>query len=140
MKKTSILIVGIIAAVAGVGVIYDMKSTNQSVARSGPPLATVKVPDLSDKEKDGEFAFNTYCAACHGKDAAGQDGVAPSFVHPIYEPGHHGDEAFFLAARKGVRAHHWQFGDMPPVEGVSEPELAGIVSYVRALQRANGVE
>ena len=44
-----------------------------------------------------------------------------------------------LAARRGVRAHHWGFGDMPPVEGVTDADIAAIIAYVRTLQKANGV-
>jgi mono/diheme cytochrome c family protein len=48
--------------------------------------------------------------------------------------------AFVLAARNGVRAHHWPFGDMPPVEErLTDGELGAIVAYVRELQRANGI-
>lgn len=43
------------------------------------------------------------------------------------------------AVRQGVRGHHWRFGDVPPVEGVSDEELAQIVAYVRTVQRANGI-
>jgi len=66
-------------------------------------------------------------------------GVAPPLVHKIYEPNHHGDMAFLMAARNGVRAHHWKFGNMPPVEGITDAEVITIVAYVRALQRANGI-
>jgi hypothetical protein len=44
-----------------------------------------------------------------------------------------------LAVKNGVRAHHWRFGDMPPVEGVSDEDATKIVAYVRELQRANGI-
>ena len=47
--------------------------------------------------------------------------------------------AFLLAAKQGVRAHHWPFGDMPPVPGVSEQDVGRIVAYVRTLQKANGI-
>ena len=48
--------------------------------------------------------------------------------------------AFVLAARNGVRAHHWPFGDMPPVgQPLTDGELAAIIAYVRELQRANGI-
>ncbi len=60
---------------------------------------------------------------------------APPLVHKIYEPGHHADGAFLLAVSRGVRAHHWPFGDMPPVDGVSQEDVQKIVAYVRALQR-----
>lgn len=109
------------------------------VQQQGAPLAVVKVPDLTKIEHEGEIAYTQYCAACHGKNGAGQDGVAPPFVHRVYEPGHHGDAAFKFAATNGVRAHHWPFGDMPPVEGVTEAEVEKIIAYVRALQRANGI-
>ena len=45
------------------------------------------------------------------------------------EPGHHGDGSFHQAVARGVRAHHWRFGDMPPVEGLSRRDVAGIVAY-----------
>lgn len=87
----------------------------------------------------GGAAFAKNCASCHGENAAGSEN-GPPLVHVIYEPGHHGDGAFLLAAQQGVRAHHWRFGDMPPVEGVTETQIGAIVEYVRALQRANGIK
>ena len=63
----------------------------------------------------------------------------PPLVHIIYEPSHHADAAFILAAERGVRAHHWSFGDMPPRPGVSRMEVMEIVRYVRWLQRESGV-
>lgn len=105
----------------------------------GAALVAVTVPELSGDALEGEALFARNCADCHGADAAGREGFGPPLVHKIYEPGHHGDGAFFLAAARGVRAHHWTFGDMPPVETVTETEVAKIVAYVRALQRANGI-
>jgi hypothetical protein len=60
-------------------------------------------------------------------------------LHPYYVPSHHADEAFTLAVRSGVRAHHWRFGDMPPQPHVGEREIADIVAYVRWLQREVGL-
>lgn len=54
-------------------------------------------------------------------------------------PGHHADPAFFLAVRRGARTHHWNFGDMPPVQGLSDPQIEAIVSFVRERQRATGI-
>lgn len=112
-----------------------------SLTEPGGPLVDVVVPAaFSAGAQRGERYFNAVCASCHGANAAGQDGVAPPLVHRIYEPGHHGDRAFALAARNGVRAHHWPFGDMPPVEQrLTDAELGAIVAYVRELQRANGI-
>ena len=86
----------------------------------------------------GEALFNAHCAACHGQRAMGTD-HGPPFINPIYEPHHHGNDAFLLAARRGVRAHHWQFGDMPPVPDVTEGDVGEIVSYIRWLQQQAGV-
>lgn len=114
-------------------------SPEPEVPPSGPPLVNVTVPVLGAQEIAGEAAFNDNCASCHGRNAAGQQGVAPPLVHKIYEPGHHGDEAFVRAARQGVRAHHWPFGNMPPVRGITDTEIDGIIAYIRTLQRANGI-
>ncbi|QCO55551.1 cytochrome c [Pseudorhodobacter turbinis] len=112
-----------------------------SSAVSAAPMVEVMVPaEFSTQAGQGETYYNAVCASCHGADAAGQDGIAPPLVHRIYEPSHHGDAAFFLAARNGVRAHHWKFGNMPPVpQALTEAELGAIVAYVRELQRANGI-
>ncbi len=107
---------------------------------AGPAMVDVIVPQtLSANAEIGKTAFEAKCAVCHGLNAAGQDGMAPPLVHKIYEPSHHGDAAFLLAARNGVRAHHWRFGNMPPVEGVTDGDVKMIVAYVRELQRANGI-
>ena len=98
------------------------------------------VPQLTDIQMQGEAVFKTNCASCHGVNAAGKDGFGPPLVHKIYEPSHHGDMAFVLAVKQGVRAHHWKFGNMPPVAGVSDQEVQAIIAYVRALQRANGIQ
>lgn len=95
-------------------------------------------PDLTVEERAGQSLFSAACAVCHGDNAAGS-GQGPPLVHRIYEPGHHGDMAFVLAVRRGVRAHHWTFGNMPAVEGLSDEEIQQIIAYVRALQRANGI-
>ncbi|WP_430389761.1 c-type cytochrome [Blastomonas fulva] len=105
------------------------------------PIVEVVVPaSLSETEATGERAFATFCAACHGTNAAGREDIAPPLVHRIYHPGHHSDEAFHIAVLNGVRAHHWRFGNMPSIKGVTRAEVNTIIAYVRALQRANGIE
>ncbi|MEX5728646.1 mono/diheme cytochrome c family protein [Rhodovulum iodosum] len=101
-------------------------------------LATLTIPDLTEDQASGKALFDRNCAACHGANANGSD-QGPPLVHRVYEPSHHGDMAFLLAATRGVRAHHWRFGNMPAVEGVTNDDAAKITAYVRALQRANGI-
>ncbi len=101
-------------------------------------VVSVKVPTLSQPAKAGKAAFDATCAQCHGANAAGSD-KGPPLVHDIYNPGHHADYAFVLAAQRGVRQHHWPFGDMPPQPQVSEADIGAIVRYIRELQAANGI-
>jgi mono/diheme cytochrome c family protein len=124
---------------AGAGWMLLRTNSAQVAQGTGLPLVEVRVPELSAVAQRGSEAFVQHCASCHGENAAGRDGAGPPLVHRIYEPNHHGDMAFLLAVRTGVRAHHWNFGDMPAVEGVGEDEIEAIVAYVRELQRANGI-
>lgn len=107
---------------------------------AGAPLVAVTLPaTLTDKERMGAMAFEAKCAQCHGVNAAGREEMGPPLVHVIYEPNHHGDQAFHIAVMNGVRGHHWPFGNMPAVEGLTTGDVDSIVAYVRALQRANGI-
>jgi mono/diheme cytochrome c family protein len=99
----------------------------------------VNVPALSEEARTGQVVFDRLCASCHGANAAGGP-AGPPLVHSIYRPAHHADVAFVLAVRRGVGAHHWRFGDMPPQPGLREDEIGLIVRYVRELQRANGID
>jgi mono/diheme cytochrome c family protein len=100
--------------------------------------AVVEPATLSPVAAAGKALFETNCATCHGATANGTD-HGPPFVNDIYNPGHHADEAFIVAARNGVRAHHWRFGNMPPVQGVTDADVSAIVRYVREVQEANGI-
>lgn len=86
----------------------------------------------------GEALFKTHCAKCHGIKGVGAD-KGPPLVHKIYEPNHHSDLSFHFAAEKGVIAHHWNFGDMPRINGVGTQGVDMIIQYVRRLQRQAGI-
>lgn len=139
----NILIAGVVAVAGFVGwLVFDNPSSSSAqvtpVAQGGP-IVEVKVADLAGNEVIGKRVFDAKCAACHGENAAGREGTAPPLIHKYYEPSHHGDGAFISAVRNGVRAHHWKFGNMPPVMGVTDAEVKMLVTYVRAMQRANGI-
>jgi mono/diheme cytochrome c family protein len=93
---------------------------------------------VPEEHLDGEILFNANCATCHGERALGTD-RGPPLAHIIYEPSHHADVAFVIAAERGVRAHHWNFGDMAPVPAVNREQLQEIVAYVRFLQQEVGI-
>jgi len=98
----------------------------------------VEVVDISAEARVGALLFTENCAACHGEGGSGTDS-GPPLIHKIYEPSHHGDASFLMAVRNGVRPHHWRFGPMPKIEGLSDDDVAEIVTYIREVQRANGI-
>ncbi|MCK8462530.1 cytochrome c [Aliiroseovarius sp. S1339] len=102
-------------------------------------IVAVTLPRLDDAQSIGQKVFLAKCASCHGETAGGRNGLGPPLIHKIYEPSHHGDMAFFRAAELGVRAHHWKFGNMAPVEDITRAEVADVVAFIRAVQRENGI-
>ena len=90
------------------------------------------------KAAAGEVVYAARCAACHGADGYGT-AAGPPLIHEIYRPGHHDDISFLLAVRNGVRPHHWGFGAMPTIPGLSNKDVADIVAYVRMLQEDAGL-
>lgn len=143
MKKFVVPMAG--AAALALGAYLLLKPEPTPVATSaapeqGAPLVAVTLPEtLSTDAQIGKRAFDSVCAACHGENAAGKAGFGPPLVHKIYEPSHHGDMAFLIAVERGVQAHHWRFGNMPAQQGVTQGDVKAMVTYVRELQRANGI-
>lgn len=119
---------------------HSMVPPDTSDIAQGDPIAEVSVPaQLSAEAQIGKRVFEAKCAVCHGTNAAGQNGVAPPLIHPTYRPGHHSDMAFVYAARNGVQSHHWNFGNMPPVEGLTDGDVKMVARYIRELQEENGI-
>jgi mono/diheme cytochrome c family protein len=87
---------------------------------------------------EGQALFEANCAGCHGQDLRGTDS-GPPFLHPVYAPDHHSDEAFFAAVERGAQQHHWEYGPMPPIPGLSNSEVAAIVGYTRGVQETEGL-
>jgi mono/diheme cytochrome c family protein len=114
-----------VIAVIGIGIWLSATDTTPSAAATG------------DKAS-GEALFNASCAQCHGVDATGTQS-GPPLVHQYYVPSHHAHAAFLLAVRNGVRPHHWNFGAMPPIDGLTDDDVTDIVAYVRSLQSSAGL-
>lgn len=131
MRSNSILLVLSAALLAAC-------ASDAGSAADGDFAATLAQVTIPEEHRDGEALFNANCSTCHGQRALGTD-RGPPLVHIIYEPSHHADPAFWIAAERGVRAHHWNFGDMPPVPSVNRDDVAEIVGYIRFLQRQVGI-
>lgn len=104
----------------------------------GAALAQVHLP--AGLKGDGMRAYRRACARCHGDIAQGKDGIAPPLVHVIYGQAALSDAAVEKAMRQGVGAHHWPFGNMPAIEGLSDQQIVDIIQFLRALQQANGID
>ena len=130
-KNAAWIAVGALVAILAVAVIGF--GGNSSDSGTGIPVQD------SDLVAAGQVLYQASCASCHGTDLRGTD-KGPSHLSVVYEPNHHGDIAFVLAAQNGVRSHHWPFGDMAPVPGLSDGDLEAVVAYVRENQRINGFE
>lgn len=109
---------------------------DDDAARVRAALATL--PPTPAEHREGQTAFDSLCARCHGRSAGGTE-QGPPLAHRVYEPSHHGDAAFTLAVRNGVAAHHWRFGDMPAQPTVAAEDVKRIVDYVRWVQRQVGI-
>lgn len=96
-------------------------------------------PQDPDLVATGSNLYAANCASCHGQDLRGTD-QGPSHLSQVYEPNHHGDGAFLVAVLRGSPQHHWNFGSMPPIAGLSEEDVAAIVAFVREKQRVEGFE
>jgi len=88
---------------------------------------------------EGEVLYQASCSVCHGTNLRGT-AIGPSHLSVIYNPEHHGDGSFAAAVVTGVSAHHWSFGDMPPVAGITEADFNRIMAYIRENQRVEGFE
>lgn len=87
----------------------------------------------------GYGLYHQHCVTCHGKSLDGSDN-GPALIHKIYRSTHHSDMSFFYAIRKGTRQHHWRFGDMPPVPGLSDQDVVDVTAYVRREQQKKGIQ
>jgi mono/diheme cytochrome c family protein len=127
-----LVLVTVVLAAAGLGAIWYL-----SAPRGGAHVDVV-IPALSEAGGRGQAAYGRYCAECHGAKADGSD-KGPPLIHKIYEPGHHGNSSIATAVRRGASGHHWPYGDMKPVKGVTDQELVDMIAFIRETQYGNGI-
>jgi mono/diheme cytochrome c family protein len=100
--------------------------------------APITVPLPAD-EIDGATIYEARCASCHGSDLRGTD-EGPTQLSIVYEPNHHSDDSYRSAIRNGAAEHHFNFGDMKPVAGITDEQIESVIAYVRAQQALLGFE
>ena len=115
----------------------DSASQNETTKSNGTEQGST-TGLTSSSARTGEELFSANCSVCHGVDAFGTN-QGPPLVDKTYHPGHHPDFSIRNAINNGVKQHHWFFGDMPPVAGVSPDDVEKIICHIRETQRANGL-
>ena len=85
----------------------------------------------------GRVAFAEEGAACHGRLAEGTE-RGPNLIHPDYGRRVRSDAQLRRAVREGMPAR-LGYGAMPPSPDVSARRLERMITFVRELQRANGI-
>ena len=124
-------LLAVVAACTGGGNEPPAPTATPSAATAAPaPPTAVSV--------GGRALFIQSCSACHGVDLQGTD-RGPPFLNRIYGPGHHADASFRLAVKRGVISHHWRFGNMPKIEGLTDEQVEEILKFVREQQALAGI-
>ncbi len=126
-------------AVVPLLVIVAAAACGDDDSTSRDPSATEDAVPADPIRDEGAAAYQTFCAECHGADLRGTE-KGPSHLSIVYEPGHHSDDAFRLAVLRGARQHHFDFGDMNAIEGITDEEVEQIIEFVRAEQERLGFE
>ena len=93
------------------------------------------LPDSKYKPSisQGKSSYQSHCMKCHGINLLGTT-RGPSLLDNVYNPSHHSDLSFYIAVKNGVKQHHWKFGDMPMITGLTPERVSDIVSYIRWMQ------
>lgn len=130
-----------VASMIGVGAFGVALATSLLISGDGPDLFFAEDPVrpliLSTRSAtEGAPAYDHFCASCHGY--AGEGGPnGPPLVHSLYDIGRRTDSMFVAAIRHGAPEKNWEFGPMPPIEGISPRYAAALVGFVAELQRYN---
>ena len=103
------------------------------------PAPTVRVPELSPAGSGGAGGVSAELRVLPWRCRPGHGHRSASHPRDL-SAGPSRGLAFELAVRRGVRAHHWRFGDMPPQPTITPDAIHMITRYVRELQQANGID
>lgn len=109
------------------------------IALVTPACASEEAQPDPDAVAAGATLYEQSCASCHGSDLRGTD-KGPPHLSEVYASDHHSDDSFRSAITNGAPSHHWDFGDMPPVAGLSAEDVDDILAFVRQQQATHELE
>ena len=113
-------------------------SSTETIEFLIPASTDNNTPNVPFKYGLGRSKYVDMCSSCHGAWGDGSE-KGPPLMHSFYKPSHHPDAAFYRAVLNGVKAHHWNFGNMPPVIGATSKDVDSILPFIRWLQRERKV-
>lgn len=126
------------SALSSIGTVLAAIGLAVGLAACGSDEAASGVASSSSADR-GAQVYAQSCASCHGADLRGTD-KGPSHLSIVYEPNHHGDDSFRSAITNGAPQHHWNFGDMAPIGGLSDEDVEAVIAFIRAEQNRQGFE
>jgi mono/diheme cytochrome c family protein len=101
------------------------------------PLIQSVMDSSSDPNAKGKEIFTRICAACHQRDGAGKDGVAPPLVGSEWVLAPQGGRMvrIVLDGLNGpiqVRGRNWNLAMPPWRENLDDDQVAVVLSYIRS--------
>jgi mono/diheme cytochrome c family protein len=129
--KDLLIGLGLLSGPAAVFVVFGTSGYDAFDKGAGPPVSSLSV-------QHGGLAFAEECAGCHGRLARGT-ARGPDLIHPDYGPSARSDAQFRRAIREGRRARRGGYADMPPAANLSERNLDRMITFLREIQRVNGI-
>lgn len=132
-RRSNLAGLGLLVAVVALAMVLTACSTERAGSNQSDR------PSKTAAGANGVVLYEQHCGGCHGVDLKGTD-RGPSQLSVVYALDHHPDESYRSAIANGVRAHHWSFGDMAPVKGLSADQVDAIIGYIRVQQREHGFE
>jgi cytochrome c553 len=101
-------------------------------------IALLAVPALSAIAADAKALYDKDCAKCHGADGKGETKMGKKMGAKDYTSAKVQealtDEAAFKAIKEGYKDKDGK-AIMKPAEGVSDPDIKGLVAYMRKFKK-----
>lgn len=139
VEGDSLLADGAVSQADKVTAILSLTVNGKPISARFSQVDLVQPNALTPEAQAGKLAFETACAMCHSKSLRGTDN-GPPLLHAYYAPGAgHGDDIVLATIANGTKSHHWKFGDMPKPEGLKTGQEKDVLTYIRAMQAANGI-